>query len=87
MQFEADGSVKLAITVEGLESNPRLSGTFWFEGTVFNIEESFGRGTGQYEVRVQKEGDKAVHLSFIKINDPEGMRARDFTQGMSRVEP
>ena len=87
MQFEADGTLKLALTLEGLENKPRLSGTFWFEGTVFHMEESYGRGTGKYEVRVQKEGDKAVHLSFTEINDPESMRARDFTQGMSRVEP
>ena len=88
MQFKADGTVNLASTVEELESTPIMSGTFWFEGTGFNINDNIHYGKGIYEVRVQKEGDKPIHLSFIVINDLNNPnRVCDLIRGMSRVEP
>ncbi|MFB0547002.1 MAG: two-component regulator propeller domain-containing protein, partial [Anaerolineae bacterium] len=87
MQFEADGTLTLARTVEKLESAPILSGTFWFEGTVFNMEDTLAYHTGKYEVRGQKEGDKPIYLTFIVIDDPDPDRVRDLTAGMSRGEP
>ena len=88
MQFEEDGTVNLASTVETLESAPMISGTFWFVGTGFNIDDNMSYGKGTYEVRVQKEGDKPIHLSFIIIEDANNPnRAQYLTNGMSRVEP
>ena len=53
---------------------------------MFHTQDSLGVGQGTYEVRVQKEGDKSIHLSFIVIDDPDSTRARDLTAGMTRVE-
>ncbi|GAJ06964.1 unnamed protein product [marine sediment metagenome] len=44
-------------------------------------------GTGTYEVRVQKEEGKPIHLSFVVIDDPSSGRVADLTEGMARVEP
>ena len=87
IQFNADETFDLARTIDALESSKILSGTFWFEGTVFNMKDNLGIGTGTYEVRVQKEGDKSVKLSFTVIDDTDSDRVKDLTEEMARVEP
>lgn len=89
MQFEVDGILNLASTVEMLKERAPLilSGTFWFEGTVFHMKDNHVYGTGTYEVRVQKEEGKPIHLSFVVIDDPSSGRVADLTEGMARVEP
>jgi len=88
MQFEADGTLNLASTVEMLKQRATLilSGTFWFEGAVFHMKDNHVYGTGTYEVRVQKDEDKPIHLSFVVIDDPSRGRVADLTEGMSRIE-
>jgi predicted esterase len=86
MQYEADGTSKLTDSLENLKKGIiGIPGTFWFEGTVFHVEDAYGEGT--YEVRVQKEGDIPVHLDFVEINDPNPDRAGDLTAGMTWVAP
>jgi len=88
MQFEADGTVKLAYTIKDMKRTQIMSGKVWFEGTVFHMDDNIDSGEGTYEVRVQKEGDRPVHLSFIAIDDAHNPnRLRDLTKGMTRVEP
>ncbi len=42
---------------------------------------------GSYEIRVQKEGDGPIHLSFTIIDDPScSGRVQDLPKGMTRVE-
>lgn len=86
-QFEADGTLNVAPTVEMLEKRwAMISGTFWFEGTVFHMKDNHVSPTGTYEVRVQEEKGKPIHLSFTVIDDPVTGRVRELTAGMSRVE-
>lgn len=86
MQFEADGTSKLVNSLEFLEKGiVHIPGTFWFEGTVFHFEDTYGEGT--YEVKVQKEGDTPVRLVFVEIDDPNSTRAADLTAGMTWVAP
>jgi hypothetical protein len=87
LQYNADGTFNLATTTDRFESFPIASGTFWFEGTVFHTKDNLGTGTGTYEIRVQKEGDQPVRLSFSVIDDPDSDRAKDLATGMSWVEP
>jgi hypothetical protein len=86
MQYRADGTFKLARTVADLESNPIVSGTFWFEGTVFNTFDDLC-DEGTYEVRVQKQGDKPIRLVFKEIKDPCRERSMDLKWKMLWVEP
>jgi hypothetical protein len=86
MQFEADGTFNLASTIEKLKTDPIAYGTFWFEGTVFNTKDNLAPKCS-YEVRVQKEGDRPIHLSFTVIDEPHPPRAQDLTKGMTWVEP
>ena len=84
-QYETDGTYVVASTIEDLEAKRGRRGTFSFEGTVY-IQK--GRaGSGSYEIRVTKEGDKRVHLSFRVIDDSNTIRVRDLTAGMNRFEP
>lgn len=87
MQYKADGTFNLAYTIEKLKTAPIAYGTFWFEGTVFNTKDNLCP-KGSYEVRVQKEGDRPIHLSFTVIDDPSCFgRVQDLPKGMTRVEP
>jgi len=87
MQFEADGTLTLGSRVEDLKRYPILSGTYWFEGSLFKVTESRHSEIGTYEVRVRKKDGNALHLSFHVIEDPVSHRAYDWGRGMMRVEP
>ena len=70
VQFLADGSLRMAQTVEDLENDWFGSGEFWFEGTVFNESTDYCAGKGTYEVRLVREGGKTVALRWKAIEDP-----------------
>ena len=87
MQYRADGTYRIAYTVEELESNPRASGRFWFEGAEFNAKDNLCP-KGTYEVRVRQVDDKPAQLIFSVISDPScHKRARDWRTPMLWVEP
>jgi hypothetical protein len=86
LQYRADGTFRIAYTVADLVSKPAVSGTFWFEGTLFNTKDNLC-GKGTYEVRVQKGGDKPVQLSFTVVNDLCGPPVRDLRTKSRWVEP
>jgi pimeloyl-ACP methyl ester carboxylesterase len=86
MQYKADGTFKLAQSLEKLSQEILdISGTVWFEGTVLYVKDVYGQGT--YEVRVQKEGNTPTHLTYIVIADPVSDRTRDWNAGMTWVAP
>jgi hypothetical protein len=85
MHFKPDGRYRLDQTVE--ETNPYIKGRFWFEGTLFHADDNGCRDPGTYEVRVLKEGDKPIWLTFVKIEDTCPERARDWRTPMRWVEP
>ena len=84
IQYQEDGAWKLAYSVKDLETRPMMNGTFWFEGTVFTTKDNYGQGA--YEVRVTKEGGRAVHLGFSVIEDSLHDRIRDLSAGMTRID-
>jgi TRAP-type C4-dicarboxylate transport system substrate-binding protein len=86
MQFEADGTLTLAYNVRDSKNYPILSGTFWFEGSLFKMKDNVGSGIGTYEIHVQKKDGNAVHLAFHAIEDPDATRRYDLSRGMTRSE-
>jgi hypothetical protein len=87
-QLEADGTYKVARTVEYLESGrSETHGTAWFEGTVFNVTDKSCRDDGTYEVRVHKQGDKPIWLVFKKMEDSCWERVEFLKQRLRWVEP
>ena len=88
MQFNADGTLKLAATIEVLKSDVGLAytGNFWFEGNVYGMTETAGSDTGTYTIRMQKEGNIAK-LFFTPVDEPNPNRKAALTKGMTRVEP
>ena len=85
MHFKPDGTFRLDETVE--ETNPYVTGEFWFEGTVFHVDDNGCRDPGKYEVWVLEEGDIPVQLTFVKVKDTCPERARDWGIPMLWVEP
>jgi hypothetical protein len=86
-QFKADGTFKVARTVENLGSGrSEIQGTVWFEGTVLNITDRSCRDDGTYEVRVHKQGDKPIRLVFKKMEDPCWERVEFLKQRLRWVE-
>lgn len=85
MQYKADGTWRLSQTIEELGSKPIARGTFWFEEKTYHHKGSLLEVIGRYEVRVQKEGDTPIRLSFITIEDQNPNRAQDLTAGMTWV--
>lgn len=86
MHFKPDGTFNLTKAVEEL-STSYVTGKFWFEGTVFHVDDELCRGPGTYEVRVLKEGDKRIQLTFVKIKDSCRERANDWRKPMIWVGP
>jgi hypothetical protein len=87
-RFETDGTLTLSSDVKGLEDVLILSGTFWFEESLFKILESRKPGEiGTYEVHIRKKDGNAVHLSFRAIDDTGFWRPHDLGRGMTRVDP
>ena len=81
VEFLADGTMRVADTLEELQKNtPWLTGTFWFEGTVFNEMDTWCEDKGTYEVRLVREGGETVALRWKVIEDSCGDR-RDAYRG------
>lgn len=85
MHFKPGGSFRLDQTAEG--TNAYIRGRFWFEGTVFHLDDNGCDDLGVYEVWVLKEGDKPIRLTFVKIQDTCLERARDWRTPVLWVEP
>jgi hypothetical protein len=89
MVFNDDGSWFEACTVDELESNPNMYGTFTFDGkllTIFTEETRYCPGeTGIYEVEFPKEGFWDV--TFTLVEDPCQDRAKVMRRGMDRYSP
>ncbi len=84
MQYEADGTFKLAGSLENLHKGViGIRGRVWFEGTVLYVKDPYGQG--MYEARVQKEENTPIHLTLIEIDDPNAERAKDWTAGMTWI--
>ena len=89
IQFEADGTLKCAHTVEQLHNSSGLifSGRVWFEEGILTVTESLEPRPGAYKVQVHKRHGKTVYLSFHVIEDSSRGRPRDLGRRMTRVEP
>ena len=75
VQFLADGTVRIAESVERLEKAPWGTGDVWFEGTVFHETDTIcGSQAGTYEVRLVQEGGKTVALRWNVVEDDCGIR-------------
>ena len=85
MHFKPDGRFRLSLTVE--ETNAYIRGRFWFEGTVFHLDDDKCDDPGAYEVWLLKKGDKPIRLTFVKIQDTCLERARDWRTPVLWVEP
>jgi hypothetical protein len=86
IHYKADGTFTHAYTIENLERSPLFSGTFWFEGTVFNTKDQLSP-QGLYEVKVHKKGETPIRLSYTVIDDPISQRVKDMTTGKTWVAP
>ena len=70
VQFLADGTVRLAASVQRLESAPFATGEIWFEGTVFNeTDTKCSCGTATYDVLMVREGGETIGLRWTAIED------------------
>lgn len=90
MQYDKDGTSRLAFGLENLQTSPLSEGKIWFEGNVFHQQSTdpvYSDGVpGKYEIRVHTEGGIPVSLSFRVIDDANKIRSNDLSQGMKRVE-
>ena len=83
-KFNQDGTFTVAWNMSDLEANPSATAEYWFEGTVFHVNDGCGHGT--YEVKIKKEGDRPARLIFKLIEDPCGPRINDWKSGMRWFE-
>lgn len=79
LQFNADGSVLLCESLEGL---PDLCshGECRFEGAELVFADADGSGEGSYSVQLKTHADKPVSLSFSAVTDPFADRRAILTQ-------
>lgn len=84
IHYKADGTFSHASTIENLERIPLFTGTFWFEGTVFNSKDQLSP-RASYELRVHKKGETPIRLSYTVIDDPVSQRAKDLGKGKTWV--
>jgi hypothetical protein len=82
-EFLADGTVKMHEFLGKVGSVTRLTGEFWFEGTVLNLADSVCDERGTYEVWLVKEGGKTVALRWKVIEDSCPSR-RAVHQGLTK---
>ena len=83
-KLNQDGTFTVAWKMSNLEANLSATAEYWFEGTVFHVNDGCGHGT--HEVKIQKEGDGPARLIFKLIEDPCGTRINDWKSGMRWVE-
>ncbi|MFX1402830.1 MAG: hypothetical protein ACFE8V_16455 [Promethearchaeota archaeon] len=74
VQFLADGTLRVAADVERLASLPIATGTFWFEGTVFNTNDTQYNVLGKYEVRLVQQAGQTIGPRWKVI---EALTGRD----------
>jgi hypothetical protein len=83
-KFYPDGTFTVAWNINDLEENPAVKAEYWFEDTVFHVND--GCGHGKYEIDMQNEGEGPDKLKFKVIEDPCTTRTNDWKSGMRRVE-
>jgi hypothetical protein len=83
-KFNQDGTFTVAWNFGDLEDNPSVTAEYWFEESVFHVND--GCGHGLYEVKIQKNEDRAAKLIFSLIEDPCDTRIKDWKSGMRWVE-
>lgn len=89
-QYEADGTIREAYSLDNLQTSPLHIGRVWFENNVYyqkNDHPLAPDAPGKYEVRIHKAAGAPDRLSFRLIEDVDGYRVKDFAAGMTRVEP
>jgi hypothetical protein len=70
VEFLADGTMRMASSVQRLQSAPIATGNVWFEGPVFHETDTLcSCGKGTYEVWVVREGGKTAALRWKAIED------------------
>ncbi|GAK58340.1 hypothetical protein U27_05314 [Candidatus Vecturithrix granuli] len=89
-QYEANGTIREAYSLDNLQTSPLHIGHVWFENNVYcqkNDHPLAPDSPGKYEVRIHKAKGMPDRLSFRVIDDADKFRVKDFTAGMTRVEP
>jgi len=89
-QYEADGTIREAYSLDNLQTSPLHIGHVWFENNVYyqkNDHPLAPDSPGKYEVRIHKAKGVPDRLSFRLIDDADKFRVKDFAAGMTRVEP
>lgn len=89
-QYEADGTIREAYSLDNLHTSPLHIGHVWFEDNAYcqkNDHPLAPDAPGKYEVRIHKTAGAPDRLSFRMIDDADKFRAKDFSAGMTRVEP
>lgn len=88
-QYEADGTIREAYSLDNLQTSPLHIGHVWFENNVYyqkNDHPLAPDSPGKYEVRIHKAEGMPGRLSFRVIDDVDKYRVKDFAAGMTRVE-
>jgi hypothetical protein len=70
-QFAADGTIKRAETVEGLQEEPHTEGSFWIEDGVYYEEGGYCEPIASYRAYLRIEEGGAMALRFEEIDDPD----------------
>ncbi len=89
-QYEADGTIRETYSLDNLQTSPLHIGHVWFEDNVYcqkNDHPLAPDSPGKYEVRLHTEEGQPDHLLFRVIEDADKDRVKNFTAGMTRVEP
>lgn len=80
-QYNLDGTYSVADNVESLQTNPKVSGTFWFDGDMFNVQDQNGKAPWDECVASQAVGIYKIHkladgkVKFELIEDACEMRS------------
>jgi hypothetical protein len=70
-RFETAGSIKAAATLQQLQENPYIQGTFWFEDGVYYEEGQLCLPIGSYRAYLDIEEGRAIRLRFEEIDDSD----------------
>ena len=82
-KFNQDGTFTVAWNYNDLDSNPSASAEFWFEDTIFHVNDGCGQGT--YKVVVHLEAGDPKSMKFELIDDSCEGRVNDWKSGMRWV--
>lgn len=83
-KFNQDGTFTVTWNMGDLETNPAVTAEYWFEDTVFHVND--GCRHGKYEIIIQKDGDGPAKLIFKLIEDPCDPRINGWKSGMRWIE-